>query len=362
MYIHSPFCFISCVAEKDFNGVVSTLEPLKSRWKDIGLKLGIRPSMVEAIAGNSLVFDVCLGKVIKQWLLLNYVTAKYSQPSWRRLAEVVSDLDRSLFFSIAYEHRAAYQKSDHVHPGYVGLSNKEVKRLEGRNRAESEVIIGKYRQMFPKFCASLEERSVPVKKLVISLLKLKVYDSAQAQSSNEIAFAEQFSSLREATCVEEVLKLVDEYSSFVSYKVLKHLIQSLGTSADKEQLTKYESELHTYANHWLYNCPFKFGSVTDQAKLFVSMKNFTKESTLSDLMLLVDNLCRIFTVSTVGVLRLYEVKRRNMELVCLMPHFVQGWIFPLSKEQEQSLRDLQVLELSSAEYSFKSNKEDKVCV
>ena len=90
---------------------MSTLEPLESRWRDIGRKLGIRPSTIDSISADYSKCGPCLSEVIKHWLKLNYDTTKFGQPSWKKLAEAVSGLDKRLFYSLANNHKTGGEDS-----------------------------------------------------------------------------------------------------------------------------------------------------------------------------------------------------------------------------------------------------------
>ena len=90
---------------------MSTLEPLESRWRDIGRKLGIRPSTIDSISADHSQCGPCLSEVIKHWLKLNYDVSKFGQPSWRKLAKAVSGYDKRLFYSLARDHKTRSEES-----------------------------------------------------------------------------------------------------------------------------------------------------------------------------------------------------------------------------------------------------------
>ena len=90
---------------------MSALEPLESRWRDIGRKLGMLPSAIDSILADHSKSGPCLSEVIKHWLQQNYDTNKFGQPSWKKLAEAVSGLDKRLFNSLAKNHKAGDEES-----------------------------------------------------------------------------------------------------------------------------------------------------------------------------------------------------------------------------------------------------------
>ena len=105
------YAYYDIVGEDDWDEVVSALEPLESRWRDIGRKLGMRPGTLDSISADHSQCGPCLSEVVKQWLKLNYVTSKFSQPCWKKLAEAVSGLDMRLFYSLAEDHKAGGEES-----------------------------------------------------------------------------------------------------------------------------------------------------------------------------------------------------------------------------------------------------------
>ena len=239
-----------------------------------------------------------------------------------------------------------------------GFSAGECERREQKNRARSMLILSKYEALITKFQKSLEEREIPVKKLAKHLLGFQAFDQAYARDSNQILFAEEYEMLRKAEDLDEALLIVRKYSSFFSYQILKQLILNLGTENDKEELLKYENAFQEYAKSRLYECPSKFGSDTNQAKVFITLDKAYKNCSLNHLLLLTRDLSEIFHVSVTGVLRLYSIGNGSIKLVFLIPHFVERYIFPLSTEQTQALREIKVIKISSEEFVYSINQHE----
>ena len=96
----------------DWDAVVSAVGPLTTGWDQLGRKLGMHRDTLDIIARNNKeITGLCLNETIAQWLQLNYITDKYSPPSWRSLAEAVVDLNKSLFFEIASDHKVKDEES-----------------------------------------------------------------------------------------------------------------------------------------------------------------------------------------------------------------------------------------------------------
>ena len=190
-----------------------------------------------------------------------------------------------------------------------GFSAGECERREQKNRARSMVMISKYEALFIKFQKSLEEREIPVRELANHLLGFQAFVQPYACDSNQILFAEEYEMLRKAEDLDEALLIVRKYSSFFSYQILKQLILNLGTENDKEELLKYENAFQEYAKSRLYECPSKFGSDTNQAKVFITLDKAYKSSSLQHLSLLTRHLSEIFHISVTGVLHLYSIEQ-----------------------------------------------------
>ena len=358
------------------------MKSVEARWKQIGIQLGIPNDTLKTItADNPLSCGDCFAEMINEWLRLNYDDERFGRPSWRKLAEAVVTINKRLFYTIAYEHEIETEEDEgesnqacsvsekqeatpgieplfemeediaSIHsftPSECGLSKEKYEKMKPKIRADSMAIVSKYEQLLTGFQHSLERRDISVKKLASYLLGFEAFDPVYARDkSNEIVFAEEYETLRKATDIHEALSLVKMYSSFFSYQILEQLILCLGTDDDKEQLKKYEKAFQEYAKRRLFKCPSKIGSDTGQAKIVITLDRAFKDSTLSHLILLTENLHKIFGISITGVLRLYSISGGSIKLIYFLPHFVQKSIFPLTKEQEQELEKLQVVKCYS---------------
>ena len=69
--------------------VVSELEPVTYRWKQIGLALRLGLGQLKKIEKENKDTDDCLSEAITLWLNKNYNTQQFGEPSWELLAEAV---------------------------------------------------------------------------------------------------------------------------------------------------------------------------------------------------------------------------------------------------------------------------------
>ena len=74
----------------DLFDVVSELEPVRARWKHIGLALRLSSALLVRIENEySGVAEDCLTGVLTVWLNQNYNTDRFGEPSWELLAQAV---------------------------------------------------------------------------------------------------------------------------------------------------------------------------------------------------------------------------------------------------------------------------------
>ena len=97
--------FPYAIDTNDVKHVLNTVEKLSAKWMLLSVELGIREGTLDMIehdhSGDA---KMCLYKVLREWLKLNYDSRSHGRPSWRRLAEAVKSLDCTLFEKIATEH------------------------------------------------------------------------------------------------------------------------------------------------------------------------------------------------------------------------------------------------------------------
>ena len=74
----------------DLFEVVSELEPVTAKWKNIGRALGIGHNQLKKIEKeNKDDLDDCLSEALSLWLNKSYKTEKFGEPSWKLLAKAV---------------------------------------------------------------------------------------------------------------------------------------------------------------------------------------------------------------------------------------------------------------------------------
>ena len=95
--------------DEDMFDVISALTPLASKWRLVGIGLGLNSSRVDNIQ------DLChgkpkesIGEVVSDFLKKRYNTEKFGEPSWQSVVKVVAHPaagdDKELAKKIARDH------------------------------------------------------------------------------------------------------------------------------------------------------------------------------------------------------------------------------------------------------------------
>ena len=93
--------------DDDLKDVVEMLSGKAAIWRTIALNLCLRSGNMDEIETNhSRNAGRCLLLAITDWLRLRYNWKKKTNglPSWKKLAEVVHDIDTALYLKIVKEH------------------------------------------------------------------------------------------------------------------------------------------------------------------------------------------------------------------------------------------------------------------
>ena len=105
---------ITVTGEDDHFDIMLELEPVKVKWRQIGLGLRIRSSKLAEI-GVTHKDDIpaCLEEMINCWLRMEYKTGKYGPPTWSQLVFAVGSpmagSSPSCALSIATNHSKTFE-------------------------------------------------------------------------------------------------------------------------------------------------------------------------------------------------------------------------------------------------------------
>ena len=73
----------------DIFDVKAQLISIESKWREIGLALGLKLSQLNRISSESNHMPDCLTKMLELWLNKSYDYTKHDQPSWQTLSKAV---------------------------------------------------------------------------------------------------------------------------------------------------------------------------------------------------------------------------------------------------------------------------------
>ena len=246
-----------------------------------------------------------------------------------------------------------YPASSFPYLNVSGLTPKQKEGLETRLGVESDDIVDKFWSLQSRVYESLCARNVPVDKIVTHLLSLHAFDPVY-KDSQKPALQPFFQELRKAGSIEDVLFTIKDYFSFFNYRVIKHMVEGLGTDQDRVELQNYERDFDEYSKRRIYECPPVYGPMSnaDHAELVLKLDTLYEKFTVKELKKFEYRLSRIFCVSPQAVLRLCRVEEGCLQLIFQVPSFVQQEIFPLSSEQESALAAEGVIRLTCGDYQF----------
>ena len=134
----------------------------------------------------------------------------------------------------------------------------------------------------------------------------------------------------------------------------------LGTDEDKAELQNYKDKFDQYARRRIFECRPHFGpeSETDHADIFVKLDSRYDNYTVAETKGFCRKLSETLHLSPQGVLRLCRVEEGCFQLTFQVPSFVQHEIFPLSSEQERTLKAEGVIKFTCGEYQFADSPEE----
>ena len=79
---------------------------LASEWNKLAIYLGLSFELINStikVAGSSF---QCWSEVLRQWILQNYNTNAFGEPSWRTLLRAVAQVNKLQFKTLADKHES----------------------------------------------------------------------------------------------------------------------------------------------------------------------------------------------------------------------------------------------------------------
>ena len=201
-------------------------------------------------------------------------------------------------------------------------------------------------------------RNVPLDELVSHVMTLGAFDPVFKEPQVPL-FQYCFEELKTVDTIPKVFLVLKDYFSFFNYDIIEHIITVLGAEEDKANLQSYKGTFDRYAKRRIYECGPHFGPVsdTDHADVFVKVDSRYDKFTIEEIKGFSNKLSDTLHVSSQGVLRLCRVEKGCFQLTFQVPSFVQQKVFPLSRDQEETLEAEGVIKLTCGEYQFPDDED-----
>ena len=239
------------------------------------------------------------------------------------------------------------------------FSPEQKQRCCERVSSKSQEMMYKFQKLFSATRKSLWGEKVTVSVLVRHLECLG-FIKPTFKDAGLSPLRHQLPKLADSKTVDDVMSVIKDYCSFFNYHMLEHIIDEFGTSKDKENLAAYKQDFEEYARCCVIEGPLEVGKMSESSSnMFVTLDDSFDNCTLSHLNVFIADLRKVLNISSDVDLRLCYINRGSIKLTFQLPHSVREDIFPLSPEQESSLTDLGVVELSCGDYQF-TRQQNKV--
>ena len=198
---------------------------------------------------------------------------------------------------------------------------------------------------------SFVSRRVSRKDVVASLMGINCFKKFSIVQTNAYIFRNQRTKLNSASSLEEVWIIIREYWSFFDYYVFTQIVKLFGNQDDKQHLDEYEQKFNEYIKRRVFPITIGSGSQDDSVQYLVKLDSTYDGCEIGRLKRFQLRLSEILNLNP-NVLRLSQVKRGSIKMIFQIPVFVIELVFPLSISQEESLKDLQVIQMQCGVYTF----------
>ena len=252
-----------------------------------------------------------------------------------------------------FTERGISSSSLFPHLNLSEFNHKQQHYRKERLRCQSEKINLEFQKLVSATIESLNRQNVSREKLfshVMTLGSLKrVFEEPRVP-----ALHHRFNELKAAKTMYDSFGVLNDCFSFFNYHIIEHIIEELGRAEDKAKLQKYKDNFNQYAERRIFECLPEFGrmlSGADHVNIFVKLDSQYDDYTVAELERFCHKLSEILNIS-LGILCLCQVDKGCLQLTFQVPSFVQHKIFPLSKDQENTLKLIGVVKLTCGEYQF----------
>ena len=246
------------------------------------------------------------------------------------------------------------------HPVNVSASTEHtsasaIQPLEDETRAklydDEKWIEHKFGFLVTATCRSVQER-VPVDLFRVTILSLQAYEPAPGVQNRSL-LGEHTGEINLAKSVADIVAIVSPYMNYLTFDLLKYIIEQHGTKDDHVKLENYERNLQEFFKQRIFELPILESNLkstsSKQAKFAVKL-NMCEGIAGEELLQIRAKIAKILHVD-IAALVLCRVNKGCVQLTFLIPKFVSQKIFPLSWEQTSELyKDASVIRLECGPY------------
>ena len=239
-----------------------------------------------------------------------------------------------------------------------GLSKAEKSALEGRLIRESHQILFKFNKLLKTTIKSLKDKGVTPEELVTTLMCLETIIGDQQQP----LFHEHAERMVQQGSIDRIFWFLSDHISFINFDVIEHIIQSHGV--DESKLRDYKVELKEYCKRRVSEHPhsnYAEPCTPGYTPVVIKLDKHINRCKILDINLFRDKLSRILQVHSHALVFL-TVEEGCTQLTFRIPSFIVNLVFPLSREQEESLKAERVLKLVCDDYIYTYSNPLKVIV
>ena len=223
-----------------------------------------------------------------------------------------------------------------------GLTEYDFNNLQGRLTNEYMNITSRYSTLYRDIHSSLTKRGVTPKQLAGVLMELSAFALRKSDSKKPL-LEECLDEIENAEDNQTAFKILRPYGSFFDCHVIKHIVNSeLCTTDDKQKLQEYINELDDYCQRNVFECPHYSTIDPKFTSLVVKVDDIiTTKFTMKALHAFCAKIAETLTLKG-HTPRICSVEDGCLQFTCQIPPFIKEEIFPLSHQQEERLRKLQV--------------------
>lgn len=176
------------------------------------------------------------------------------------------------------------------------------------------------------------------------------------KSSKESIFEEYKERIKAARDYDDIFGIIDDFISFIDYRLLEHLVSIIGSDRDKECMKQYCEKFTEYAKRRIIECPaIEEGDSTKWSPLYIKLDSTFKDENSVTIQQLQD---LRFKVSKILHIPVCAIRYCCSQKGCItvnwqIPCFIEKAVLPLPSEQLRMLEELGVVHLSCGTYEYK---------